>query len=102
MNAAETLRRAAEIAEELEHCKNALVLNDENGKVVACCIMGAVSLARDEAAERGEATPYAVFEYIERAVGGGTIAWNDSPKTTKEDVVKALKKAAKLAEECGL
>lgn len=104
MNVAETLRRAVEIAETLDHCKGSLrgwAKDAEGlpvGPPIACCTLGAISIARDEAADRGESSSIEPFFIVEKVLGRNVADWNDQIRTTKEDVVKALKQAVKVAE----
>lgn len=110
MNAAETILRAVEIAERLNHCKGRAALYAD-GERVACCLLGAVMIARDEAADMDETTPAEAFEFVEAEVGkveGGSTylrpaaRWNDLPTTTKDDVIGVLKRAAAKAEAAGI
>lgn len=109
---AQTLARAAEVAKRLDHCKGKLVKYDGfGGKLSACCVLGAMTVARDEAYENEqEPSPHTVYDYVEKAMPelldkgflpSATI-WNDLRSTTKQDVVDLLEALAKQAEAEGV
>lgn len=95
---AEILEEAADIISRLGHHKGDYQ-DGENGPV---CMLGAINMAVIGRA----GTSYHLFEgailrRLSAAIGCNPISiaeWNDSPETTAEDAILALKRAA--ASEC--
>jgi hypothetical protein len=90
------LRRAAQIAERLDHCKGLMFVRDRDKRPVSCCTIGAVQLACFDLDLDASVFKRALQHlYLMKPEFNGEIGiWNDKPETRKDDVVALLRQAA--------
>lgn len=105
----EVLAKAAKIAKTIGHCKHNFFVPSffdfiggvERGELPEkCCIWGAVRLAHQSSKTRVKYAPH-LIDLVDEVLGQSAVAFNDKSTTTKEDVVKALRKGAALARKAG-
>lgn len=90
---AKILNGAADYIEKYGHCKGHF--QDGTG---ACCTLGAMRLQTEYRISWawGEGSVAAFSKHIKNGWGEAGIAnWNDAPERTKEEVIAALREAAK-------
>ena len=97
MNASEVLNSAADLLSETGWIQGGMLLTNSDGSY-SRCVAGALAHAGgpDGWGEDVEIAADILTRYLDIGYVGNLVMWNDAPGRTAEEVIHALREAAKL------